>query len=407
MATIAQRELPAGIDPALVIDFDYYADRRYRQPGGIPQAMAQLRNEAPDAFWSTALGGYWVVQGHEAIIDAAARTDLFSSGYMRIPARPDLPEPPLNIPLQLDPPNHAAFRAPLNKVFTPTQMYRRVDQIRALAVELIDAIAPLGEADFFDTVAEKLPVLIFIDIMGLDRADFRQYRAMAKAAASEPDQEIRLKAVHGGSELLRAVIEKRREAPRDDLISYLLALEIEGEPVSDAMVLGYCKLLFFAGLDTVANAMSFIMNYLAQDQALQARLRAEPDKIPHAMEELIRRHAVAPVVRIVAKDECWRGLNLRKGDMALLNYPAANLDPRMFDHPDEVDVDRERINHIAFGSGPHRCLGRHLARIEMVVLIEEALRRLPPFRLAPGKPVPMRGGGVLTIESLPLMWDAS
>jgi len=407
VATLAATPLPEGIDPALVIDFDYYADHRYRQPGGIPQAMADLRDLAPDLFWSTALGGYWVVQGHDAIIDAAARTDLFSSGYMRIPARPDLPEPPKNIPLQLDPPNHAAFRAPLNKVFTPTQMYRRVDAIRALAVELIEAIAPLGEADFFDTVAEKLPVLIFIDIMGLDRAHFRQYRDMAKAAASEPDQDVRLKAVQAGSDLLAKVIAERRASPRDDLISYLLDLEIEGAPVSEEMVLGYCKLLFFAGLDTVANAMSFILNYLAKDQDLQARLRAEPEKIPHAMEELIRRHAVAPVVRIVAKDECWRGMNLRKGDMALLNYPAANIDPRVFDHPDEVDIDRERINHIAFGSGPHRCLGRHLARIEMVVLIEEVLRRLPTFRLAPGKPVLMRGGGVLTIESLPLVWDAA
>jgi len=405
MATLADKPLPPGLDPSLAIDFDYYADRRYREAGGIPQAMAKLRDEAPDAFWSTALGGYWVVQGHEAIVAAAARTDLFSSGYMRIPARPDLPEPPKNIPLNLDPPNHAAFRAPLNKVFTPNQMYRRVDQIRALAVELIEAIAPLGEADFFDRVAEKLPVLIFIDIMGLDRAHFRQYRDMAKAAASEPDQEIRLKAVHDGSELLAGVIADRRAAPRDDLVSYLLDLEIEGEPVSDAMVLGYCKLLFFAGLDTVANAMSFIMHYLAKDQTLQERLRREPGKIPHAMEELIRRHAVAPVVRIVAKDEVWRGLPLRAGDMALLNYPAANIDPRVFDHPDEVDIDRERINHIAFGSGPHRCLGRHLARIEMVVLLEETLSRLPAFRLAPDKPVPMRGGGVLTIESLPLVWD--
>jgi len=121
---------------------------------------------------------------------------------------------------------------------------------------------------------------------------------------------------------------------------------------------------------------------------------------------MIRRHAVAPVVRIIAKDEDWRGMPLRKGDMALLNYPVANIDPRVFDHPDTVDIDRERINHIAFGSGPHRCLGRHLARIEIVAMLEELLSRLPTFRLAPDAKVPMRGGGVLTIESLPLVWAA-
>ena len=406
MATIAEQPVPAGIDPALVIDFDYYSDHRYRSAGGIPQAMADLRDAAPDVFWSTALGGYWVVQGHDAIVDAAARTDLFSSGYMQIPARRDLPARERTIPLQIDPPNHAALRAPLNKVFTPSQMYKRVNDIRALAVELIDAVAPLGEADFFKEVTERLPVYIFIDIMGLDRADFHVYRELATIATGEPDQEIRIEAFLEGEALLRTAIAERRKTPREDLISYLLGLEIEGEPVSDDTVLGYCKLLFFAGLDTVANAMTFMMRYLAQDQALQQRLRGEPDKIPHAMEELIRRHAVAPVVRTITKDETWRGFNLRADDMVLLNYPAANLDQRVFDHPDQVDIDRERINHIAFGSGVHRCVGRHLARIEMVVLLEEVTKRLPTFRLAPGAAVPMRGGGVLSIQSLPLVWDA-
>ena len=205
--------------------------------------------------------------------------------------------------------------------------------------------------------------------MGLDRADFQVYRELATIATGEPDQEMRIEAFLEGEALLRAAIAERRKAPREDLISYLLALEIDGEPVSGDTVLGYSKLLFFAGLDTVANAMTFMMRYLAQDQALQQRLRDEPAKIPHAMEELIRRHAVAPVVRTVAKDETWRGFDLRADDMVLLNYPAANLDERVFDHADRVDIDRERINHIAFGSGIHRCVGRHLARIEMVVLL--------------------------------------
>ncbi|MBV1918365.1 MAG: cytochrome P450 [Sphingomonadaceae bacterium] len=405
METITTTAPPSGIDPALVLDFDYYSDPRYTSAGGIPEAMAELRVEAPDVFWSTALGGYWVIQGYDVIIDAAKRTDLFSSSYMRIPPRHELPEPHPSIPLQIDPPDHAAFRAPLTKVFTATQMYKRVGQIRELAVELIDEIAPLGKADFFTAVTEKLPVLIFIDIMGLNKADFRTYRDLAKAAVGERDLDVRYSSIDEALRLLREVIIARTAKPEDDLISYLLELEINGEPVSEDLVLGYCKLLFFAGLDTVANAMAFCMRYLAMDQTLQQRLREEPDKIPHAMEELMRRHAVAPVIRKTMKDENWHGYNVRAGDMVLLNYPAANLDERMFDHADKVDIDRERINHIAFGAGDHRCVGRHLARIEIVVMLEEVMKRIPAFRIEPGKDVPMRGGSVLNIEHLPLVWD--
>ncbi len=405
MATLADTPPPKGIDPALVIDYDFYDDPLYSSAGGIPEAMVELRDMAPDAFWSTALGGYWVIQGFEAIVDAAKRTDLFSSVKMGIPPRPEDALMTQSAPLNYDPPDHAALRAPLNKVFTPSQMYRRVDQIRDLAIELVDAIAPLGKADFFETVTEKMPVLIFIDLMGLDRADFRTYRNIATAGISSTDMQERIDAGRDARRLVTECIRERRVNPKDDLVTYITQMEVNGEPVDDDLALSYCILLFFAGLDTVANAMAFCMRYLAMDQKLQQRLREEPEKIPHAMEELLRRHAVAPVQRTVMKDECWRGFNLRKGDMALLNYAAANIDERAFDHADTVDIDRERINHIAFGAGVHRCAGRHLARIEIVVLLEEVLKRLGTFRLDPERDVTMRGGAVLSIGQLPLVWD--
>lgn len=405
MATLAGKAPPQGIDPALVIDYDFYDDPIYTSAGGIPEAMVQLRDAAPDAFWSPALGGYWVIQGYEAIVDAAKRTDLFSSVKMGIPPRPEDALMTQSAPLNYDPPDHAALRAPLNKVFTPTQMYRRVGQIRDQAIELIEAVAPLGKADFFETVTERMPVLIFIDLMGLDRADFATYRAIATAGISSTDMQERIDAGRNARRLVAQCIRDRRAQPRDDLVTYITQMEVNGRPVDDELALSYCILLFFAGLDTVANAMGFCMRYLAMDQDLQARLRREPGKIPHAMEELLRRHAVAPVMRTVMKDECWRGFNLREGDMALLNYPTANIDERVFDHADRVDIDRERINHIAFGAGVHRCAGRHLARIEIFVLLEEVLKRIGTFQLDPEKPVTMRGGSVLSVGTLPLVWD--
>ena len=405
MATLAEKAPPRDIDPALVIDFDFYDDERYTSAGGIPEAMVQLRDLAPDAFWSTALGGYWVIQGFEAIVDAAKRTDLFSSTKMGIPERPEYAQMTKAAPLNYDPPDHAALRSPLNKVFTPSQMYRRVDQIRDLAIELIENVAHQGRADFFETVTERLPVLIFIDLMGLDRADFKTYRTIATAGISSTDMQERIDAGRDARRLVGQCIRERRAKPKDDLITYITQLEVNGKPVDDELALSYCILLFFAGLDTVANAMAFCLRYLAMDQQLQQRLRDQPEKIPHAMEELLRRHAVAPVMRTIMKDETWRGFNLRAGDMALLNYPAANIDERVFQHGDMVDIDRERINHIAFGAGVHRCAGRHLARIEIVVLLEEVLKRMGTFRLDPEREVTMRGGSVLSIGTLPLVWD--
>ena len=405
MATLAGKAPPKGIDPALVFEFDFYDDPLYASAGGIPEAMVELRDAAPDAFWSTSLGGYWVIQGYEAIVDAAKRTDLFSSVKMGIPERPEDAQMTRSAPLNYDPPDHAALRGPLNTVFTPSQMTRRAGQIRDLAIELIDNVAHLGEADFFKTVTERLPVLIFIDLMGLDRADFDTYRTIATSGISSTDMQERIDAGRDARRLVTQCIRERRAEPRDDLITYITKMEVNGKPVDDELALSYCILLFFAGLDTVANAMAFCMRYLAMDQALQQRLRDEPHKIRHAMEELLRRHAVAPVMRTIMKDECWRGFNLREGDMALLNYPAANLDERAFAHGDKVDIDRERINHIAFGAGVHRCAGRHLARIEIVVLLEEVLARIGTFRIDPDKQVTMRGGSVLSVGALPLVWE--
>lgn len=407
MATITETAAPPpGIDPALLIDFDYYNDPRFVSAGGIFEAMGELRDLAPDVFWSTALGGYWVIQGYDAIVEAAKRGDLFTSSRMGIPRAPeDDATRRLLAPLNYDPPDHAALRSPLNPMFTPAAMNTWSGHIRQLAVELIEKIRPKGAADMFDEVTEQLPVLIFIDLMGLKRADYRFYRALAKAAVAEPDREVRYDALLQAYQLLKAEIAERRAEPKEDLISRLLTLEIEGKPITDELALGYLELLFFAGLDTVANAMTFATHYLATDEALQQRLRDDPAKIPHAMEELLRRHAVAPVMRTVTHDFEWRGFNFRAGDPVLLNYSAANLDERMFENGTEVDIDRERINHIAFGAGHHRCLGRNLARIEIVIFFEELLSRLPAFRLAPGEKVPMRGGSVMSITRLPLVWD--
>ena len=160
MATLAGLAPPTGIDPALVIDFDLYNDRRFVSAGGIFEAMGELSAQAPDVFWSTSLGGYWVIQGYDAIVEAAKRGDLFTSSKMGIPPVADDGRQRRRLaPLNYDPPDHMALRSPLNPMFTPASMNSWSGHIRKLAVELIEKVRPNGQADMFDEVTEQLPVV--------------------------------------------------------------------------------------------------------------------------------------------------------------------------------------------------------------------------------------------------------
>jgi cytochrome P450 len=170
------------------------------------------------------------------------------------------------------------------------------------------------------------------------------------------------------------------------------------------MMEDFCVLLFIAGLDTVINGMGFGIHHLAQDQAMQARLRAEPALIGEAMEEFLRRYTFVSSQRRMAKDAMIAGQTLKEGDSVILFWPAADLDPRRFVQPELCDVDREDKAHAAFGAGPHRCLGSHLARIELQIVYEQMLSRLPTFRLDPDKPATFRTGNIIAVETLSLLW---
>jgi cytochrome P450 len=395
---------PAHVPQALVFPFDHQDDPLFESAGGIPEAMAELSRTAPEVFWSPKVGGFWCVTGYDAVIDAGKRTDLFTSTDMIIPAGGQLVVPLM--PLMLDPPNHAPMRKPLTEAFTPTMMMHRQEDIRALAADLLDKVAPLGKCDFFASVAEPMPVLIFMKIMGLDLARYREFRDLASTALNGtiPREEKQ----NNGRQvamIMHELIQKRMAKREDDLMSRLIDLKVDGRAVTPDELMGYSLLLFYAGLDTVANMMAFSTRCLAKNQKLQQALRDDPSKIPLAVEDMLRRHAVAPVGRTVTKDVEWRGVQMRAGDKLLICYPAAGLDEKVYPDASEIKFDRPSYNHQAFGAGPHRCVGRHLARIELNVLFEELFKRIPTFRADPsaGKEK-MHGGMVFGMDYLPLIW---
>ena len=408
-ATIEMQTHPAHIDPNLIVDFDYYTDHRFAQEDDLHAGLRRLQREAPPLFWTPAHGGHWVAQGHALTFEAARNTELFSSSKMGIPATPyeDMIDPV--IPLNIDPPRHEHYRRPLNAVFSPPAMVVLEKTIRALAADLVDEVVGQGECDFVPTLAEPLPVLTFMRLMGMDLSRLREFRDITHRALVSLDPDVRRGASMEVFPIMAEVIESQRQRladghDDDNLVTQLMRMEIDGEPISQKDLEGYARLLFFAGLDTVANAAGFGMLMLARNQALQERLRANPADIPRAVEELLRAGSPVSPARFITRDAEFGGVQVKAGERLLLLLPAANQDEKNFVDPGQIDIDRTTINHLAFNAGPHRCVGAHLARIELKIIYEEWLARIPSFTLKPGHREVVHAGIVLGVDSLPLVW---
>lgn len=404
-AAMATMHVPDHVDPAMVVDLDIFRDDRYRSADGPHRAL----RDSAEAFgqgiiWSPHNGGHWLLGSHELIFEAWRSPDLFSSSAVAaLPPMPDGSEPWLP-PLSLDAPEHMKYRMPLIRAFAPARIRAMEQDIRAFAGSLIDAYKEGGGGDFVDVIAEPLPVIIFMKIMGLDLSRLKEFRVWARNMA-HPDTQERAAAAGHIAAMMAEVVADRRTRRGDDLISYLLDCEIDGRTLDDRQMEGVCMLLFSAGLDTVTSTLSTTMHHVARDPALQARLRREPGLIGEAVEELLRLYSVTFASRRVTRDVEFHGVSMRKGDLVLLVIPLANSDPRMFADGAGFDLDRAFKTHLTFGAGPHRCLGSHLARLELVTFFEEWFRRMPDVRLDPARTPRFSISMVLTFENLDLVWD--
>lgn len=404
---------PDYVDDSLVYDFDMFRDPAYVTN---PHArILDLLENAPPVFWTPRNGGHWMLMSHEANFKAARDVETFSSEIIPqaeiqellklLPeGSPHIPQP---IPINVDPPMHSKYRAPLQRVFSPKTINDLKSDIRALAVELIDAIADQGECEFMTAVAEPLPVKIFLKMLGLPMERMPEYRALVTEhlASGAADPEGALDSLMRIAAIMRDTMLERRDNPQDDIISMLWKLEIDGNPTTLDDMENYAVLLFIAGLDTVMNGMGHGIRHIAEDQALQQELRGNPALISEAVEELLRRYTFTVPPRRVDKDTEFLGATMKKNDKVMLFLPGADLDSREYPEAEKFDLHREGKAHIAFNAGPHRCLGSHLARVELQILYEEMLSRLPAFRLDPNRQPVYKCGHVVGPETLHIQWD--
>ncbi len=395
--------IPDHVPPELVYAYDNARDPRMLQD---PHArMRSLLHEAPPIFYTPCNGGTWVVTRKKPIVDITMNPEVYSNRFFAVAGEGEDTQQAMKLlPISEDPPQHTAYRAPLNQPLSAKAIASMETAIREMSNALIDKVLAAGRCDFLSDIAEPLPVTLFMRLAGMPTDRLAEFRHLATQATSSTldhaSREGIFKRIAG---ILAEVIKARQDKREDDLISRLLDANIQGRPPHFQEMLGYSIALFLGGLETVVNAMSFGMRHLARDPALQEKLRADPSQLPAAIEELLRLYGIASTVRKLTRDTVCEGVQFKQGDMVLLLLPAANYDAAAFQEPEQFKPGRPE-QHMTFNTGPHRCVGLNLARLELKVFYQEWLQRVPPFRLDPEDPPRFMGGFNLAVTRLPLVW---
>jgi cytochrome P450 len=365
-----------------------------------------LRRRCPIAHTGR-FGGGWLPTRYEDVAAIAYDTDRFSSrSIIMSNFRPPRELAPVGgtPPISSDPPFHRDARKLLLPAFTRTAVTRQEPATRAYCHALIDAFEGRDVVDAAHEYAQYIPMRVIADMLGLPPEDGPRFRTFVESALEgvnlPPDERI----ARMGSlfDYLLVQIRDHVDNPRDDLTTYLINVELYGRKLDPSHVAGTMALLLIAGIDTTWSAIGASLWHLAKTPADRERLVAEPGLLPTAMEELLRAYGPVTMARLVKEDMDWHGVEMKADDWVLLSFPAANRDPAQFDRADEVVIDRQVNRHAAFGLGIHRCVGSHLARMELRVALEVWLERIPAFGLADPSGVTWAAGQVRGPRKLPV-----
>ncbi len=309
----------------------------------------------------------------------------------------------INSPAELDPPAHGPFRQMVNPAFTPKAMAALEDKIRQYAAEYIDAFAASGECEFMHDFAFEFPIKVFMDLMGLPHDRVAEFMDWEMNLLHNHDLSKIAEATQKVVDYLAEEIEDRRHNPRDDLITFGVQGKIAGRPLTQDELVGFMFNLFIGGLDTVSTNMGLQFWHLATHAEDQARLRANPSEIPHAIDELMRAYGAVTTFRTCKKEIEINGVRFLPGEKVAMSTTLAGRDPAEFSDPADVRLDR-KPRHVGFGFGVHTCVGMHLARRELRIAMEEFLARVPAFTVKPAHTVVCHMGMIQPV-ALPLVWN--
>jgi cytochrome P450 len=308
-------------------------------------------------------------------------------------------------PISSDPPFHHDARKILLPAFTKSAVSKQEASTRAFCHSLIDGFAGRDVVDAAAEYAQHIPMRVIADMLGFPPEDGPRFAVFVENALEginlPPEERI-----ERGAKLFEYLFAQIRDHvahPREDLTSYLIDAELYGQKLEPIHVAGTMALLLIAGIDTTWSAIGASLWHLAGAPEDRRRLVAEPALLPTAMEEFLRAYAPVTMARLVKDDMDWHGASMKADDWVLLPFPAANRDPEQFDRAGEVVIDRTVNRHAAFGLGIHRCVGSHLARMELRVALEVWLERVPEFSLADPAAVAWSTGQIRGPRTLPLL----
>jgi cytochrome P450 len=412
-----------------VIDVDLFASSSYL--AGVPhEAFATLRRESPVHWviegeslqpssgfgWAPQHGtGYWAVTRYADVVEVSRHPDVFSSWV----GATQIPDPPTELDLMtvrqmmlnMDPPEHGTLRRIVQKAFVPRAIEKLHESAQRNAREIVDAIIGDGSADFVPTVAAEMPLLMLAEILGVPREDRHLLFDWSNRLIGFDDPEFGGDPANFGAAFLEMFSyaaqlgAAKRAEPGDDLVSIIVNAEVDGAKLSDVEFNMFWLLLVIAGNETTRNMLSGGLLALIEHPDQRDLLLSDPSLVPGAIEEMLRWYS--PVIhfrRTARVDTELGGQKIAAGDKVVVYYPSANRDEDVFPDPDRFDITRTPNEHVAFGSGPHFCLGASLARMELRVMFTELLARLPHMELD-GPVERMQSSFINGIKHLPVRWD--
>ena len=399
-ATVSNAMIPSHVPPERVCPYD---SAHGPEVMAFPPAALDGLREKRAVFYSTFYGGFWVFTRYEDVRKAF-------QDHKHFPQHPSgIPQAPYGqklIPLLLDQPEHIAYKKIMQPIFSPRQMARLEPLIRAFARERLAEFAPKGRIEFASEFALAMSSAMFCGILDLPTAEFPLFHAMSyglvyevvnvwKNRGEAAAKALRLKKMQEIQSFITDLVPRRRAAPREDAISILLGSQVFGRPLTDEEVINMGVTLFFAGTDSTAAAVTYAHAFLAEHPEHRQKLIDhidDGDYVWNASEELLRFHGFHHMARQVPEDCELGGVQLKKGDTIVLPTGSANRDDRQFPDPYSVDLERKNARtHLTFGAGIHRCIGSHLATVQLRVALQEVHRAIPDYRLV--SPVVYVSGG--------------
>jgi cytochrome P450 len=368
----------------------------------------RLRDECPVALVDGMESGVHIVSRYDDVRFVLRHPEIFSSDFVAVDIGQDRPL----IPLQIDPPEHAHYRRVMDPHLTVKQLTQLELDARVLVNEVIDRFIDRGECDFHAEFSMPLPCMIFLSLTGLPLEELSRFLTwkdnIIRPDTMDMDEAASIRKQTGAEiyEFFERAIDARADGQMNDIISRFMRTEVDGRTMSRDEMLDLCYLFILGGLDTVTATLDCSIAYLAQHPDHRREVVEDPSLVPAAVEEMLRTQTpVMQVLRVVVQPHEMHDVKMEPGDHVLVMLGSADTDPTEFgDEADLVDLHRESNRHLAFGGGPHRCLGSHLARLELRIALEELHKRIPDYRLAAGAELEY-SPGIREIKSLPLVFS--